>query len=175
MEPYLSEIMIVAFDFAPKGWALCHGQTLLINQNQAMFALLGTTYGGNGQTNFALPNFRGRVPVHEGYGRPLGSTGGSESSTITLNELPSHIHGVNPGTASMKAGTGPADKTTPEGNYFAQNAAETRRFSNRADSSMANVSPTIGNRGGSQPHTNMQPYLVLNFIIALQGVFPSQN
>ena len=174
-ENYLAEIILVSFNFPPKGWALCNGQLLPINQNQALFALLGTTYGGNGQTNFALPNFQGRIPIHVGNGHTLGEAGGSDAVTLNTQQLSPHTHRVTPGTASMKAGVGPADQTRPDGNYFAQNDSETRRFSNRADSSMANVSPVLDNAGGSQPHSNMQPYLVLNYIIALQGVFPSQN
>jgi microcystin-dependent protein len=180
LEPYISEIMIVSFNFPPKGWAFCNGQLLPINQNQALFALLGTNYGGNGQTNFALPNLRGKVPIHIGEGYLIGQTGGSSSHTVSLSQLPVHTHQIQKpeqqGLVTAKAKTGTtANKTTPEGNYFAENIAETKRFSNRADGSLGNAVPTIGNTGGSQPHNNMQPYLVLNYVIALQGVFPSRN
>jgi microcystin-dependent protein len=179
MEPYLTEIRIVSFNFPPKGWALCNGQFLPINQNQAMFALLGTTYGGNGQTTFALPNLRGRAPIHMGAGHTLGEAAGQTAHTINLQELPAHVHDIQKSpaglvTAKADAG-GAANRTTPEGNYFATNAAETKRFSNRSDASLGNGVPTFSNVGGSQPHNNMQPYLVLNYIIALQGVFPSRN
>jgi len=179
MEPYLTEIRIVSFNFPPKGWALCNGQLLPINQNQAMFALLGTTYGGNGQTNFALPNLRGRAPIHMGAGHIMGEAGGQTAHTVTMSELPAHVHDIQKspnGLVTAKANSGAvANKTTPEGNYFAANAAETKRFSNRSDASLGNGVPTFSNTGGSQPHNNMQPYLVLNYIIALQGVFPSRN
>jgi microcystin-dependent protein len=163
-EPFLSEIKLVSFNFAPKGWALCNGQFLPINQNQALFALLGTTYGGNGQTTFALPNLRGRVPLHMGGGHTLGEAAGSTSVTINIQQLPTHPHGV------MTSPTN-ADIPTGGGNFFgaANNAYTT-------PANLATLAPTtVTNVGGSQPHNNMMPYLVLNFIIALQGIFPSQN
>ena len=179
LDPFISEIMIVAFNFPPKGWALCNGQFLPINQNKALFSLLGTTYGGNGQTTFALPNLRGRVPIHHGAGHVLGESAGESTHTVTAAELPMHMHDIQKpanGLVTAKAKTGTAaNKTTPEGNYFAENIAETKRFSNRSDASMANAAPTLGGVGGSQPHENRQPYLVLNYVIALQGVFPSRN
>jgi microcystin-dependent protein len=163
-EPFLSEIKIVSFNFPPKGWALCNGQFLPINQNQALFALLGTTYGGNGQTTFALPNLRGRLPIHMGNGHTLGEAAGSTSVTVNIQQLPTHQHAVmgSPVNASGPVGTG---------NYFgsANNAYV-------AAGSLVAISPTtVTSVGGSQPHNNMMPYLVLNFIIALQGIFPSQN
>lgn len=178
-EPFLGEIMIVSFNFSPKFWAMCNGQFLPINQNQALFSLLGTTYGGNGQTNFALPNLRGRAPIHMGNGHILGEAAGQTSHTIISSELPAHIHEMQKPTGGLvtaKAKTGTtANQTAPEGNYFAANVSETKRFSNRSDASLGNGVPIIGNVGGSQPHNNMQPYLVLNYLIALQGVFPSRN
>ncbi|NEU07407.1 phage tail protein [Flavihumibacter sp. R14] len=176
--PYLAEIMIVSFNFPPRGWAMCNGQFLPINQNQALFSLLGTTYGGNGQTTFALPNLRGRAPIHMGNGHDLGEAAGQTAHTVTISELPAHNHEIQkPATgfvnAKAKIGT-TANMTTPEGNYFAGNTAETKRFSNRSDSSLGNGVPTVGSVGGSQPHNNMQPYLVLNYVIALQGVFPTR-
>lgn len=163
-EPFLSEIKIVSFNFPPKGWALCNGQLLPINQNQALFALLGTTYGGNGQTNFALPNLRGQVPIHMGNGHTLGEAAGSTSVTLNIQQLPTHIH-----TAQASSSNG--DKP------FAANsilAAALNAYTPPA--SLTTINPaTVTSVGGSQPHNNMMPYLVLNFIIALQGIFPSRN
>lgn len=163
-EPFLGELRIVSFNFPPKGWAFCNGQLLPINQNQALFALLGTTYGGNGQTNFALPNLRGRAPFHFGAGFTLGQAGGETAHTLSLQEMPQHIHFANAATAD-------GDVPTATGNMLAA--------FNNGYGSPANLTSllagTVSNLGGSQPHDNMSPYLVLNFIIALQGIFPSQN
>ena len=164
-EPFLSEIKIVSFNFPPKGWALCNGQLLPINQNQALFALLGTTYGGNGQTNFALPNLRGRVPIHEGNGHNLGEAAGTTAVTVNIQQLPTHLH------AEMAQPTANNSQLAAAGAVFCQ-------VSNiyRTPDNLLTINPgTIGAVGGSQPHNNMMPYLVLNFIIALQGIFPSQN
>lgn len=164
-EPFLSEIKLVSFNFPPKGWALCNGQLLPINQNQALFALLGTTYGGNGQTNFALPNLRGRVPIHFDASHSLGEAAGSTSVTVTIQQLPTHTHTLS---AQSADGTLPI----PGGNVLARNV-------NNNYGPVSNLvtlaAGTISSVGGSQPHNNMMPYLVLNFIIALQGIFPSQN
>lgn len=163
-EPFLSEIKIVSFNFPPKGWALCNGQLLPINQNQALFALLGTTYGGNGQTNFALPNLRGRVPIHEGNGHTLGEAAGSTSVTVNIQQLPTHVH-------FAKAVQSNADTPVPTNNML---ATSNNLYSQ--PTSLTSLHPsTVANVGGSQPHNNMMPYLTLNFIIALQGIFPSQN
>lgn len=163
--PFLAEIKIVSFNFAPKGWALCNGQLLPINQNQALFSLLGTTYGGDGRVNFALPNVQGRVPVHMGAGIVLGERSGEENHTLTMSELAAHNH-VPQGNSNAP------DAGLPTGNTWAANAANP--YSSVApDVSMA--PSTIAATGGSQPHTNVQPYLVLNFCIALQGLFPSQT
>ncbi|MDT5269847.1 MAG: hypothetical protein QOH49_2033 [Acidobacteriota bacterium] len=163
-EPFLSEIKIVSFNFPPKGWALCNGQFLPINQNQALFALLGTTYGGNGQTTFALPNLRGRVPIHMGNGHTLGEAAGSTSVTVNIQQLPTHTHQMNGSTTA-------AELNNPTGAYLG--------LVNNAYTPPANLvaldPSSVTNVGGSQPHNNMMPYLVLNFIIALQGIFPSQN
>jgi microcystin-dependent protein len=167
-EPFLSEIKIVSFNFPPKGWALCNGQLLPINQNQALFALLGTTYGGNGQTNFALPNLRGRVPIHMGSGHTLGEAAGSTSVTLNIQQLPTHFHGVVP-AASANANASVVD---PANNFWA-NAGKTDFTLDAPNSVM--LPNSLTSVGGSQPHNNMAPYLVLNFIIALQGIFPSQN
>ncbi|MCA1590667.1 MAG: tail fiber protein [Acidobacteria bacterium] len=168
-EPFLSEIRIFSFNYAPKGWALCNGQLLPINQNQALFALLGTTYGGNGQTTFALPNLRGRVPIHEGAGFNLGQVAGAESQTLSIAEMPTHNHSVAAYDAAPDS-----NATSPVGAFYAETAdASTMYFSGAADNAMA--AGVISNTGGSQPHENRQPFLTLNFCIALQGIFPSQN
>ena len=165
-EPFLSEIKIVSFNFPPKGWALCNGQLLPINQNQALFALLGTTYGGNGQTNFALPNLRGRVPISFNNGHTLGEAAGSTAVTVNIQQLPQHLH-VLSGTSNA------GNVLVPAANLLAQTANQAyHSFDNAA---VAMGATAVTSVGGSQPHNNMMPYLVLNFIIALQGIFPSQN
>ncbi len=162
--PFLAEIRIVSFNFPPKGWAFCNGQLLPINQNQALFSLLGTTYGGDGQTNFGLPNLQGRVPFHMGNGLTLGEAGGEQSHTLSISELPAHNH-VPVGNPSNATAASPASNvwaaTTSSGYSAASNTAM----------NAASLLPA----GGSQPHDNMSPYLVLNFCIALQGIFPSQT
>jgi len=163
-EPFLAEIKIISWNFAPKGWALCNGQFLPINQNQALFALLGTMYGGNGQTTFALPDFRGRAPLHVGNGFVQGQSGGQEAHTLTINEMPTHTHAVN-------ANSSPGTTNVPTGNFLANSNASPYRTSGDTTFSPSMIS----NVGSSQPHENRQPFLVLNFIIALQGIFPSQN
>jgi microcystin-dependent protein len=164
-EPFLSEIKIVSFNFPPKGWALCNGQFLPINQNQALFALLGTTYGGNGQTNFALPNLRGRVPIHFDASHDLGEAAGSTSVTVNIQQLPTHTH------ALMGSQT-PGDTPSPTGTVLADSIA----LIYAAPSALTTLNPiSVSSVGGSQPHNNMMPYLTLNFIIALQGIFPSRN
>lgn len=162
--PFLSEIRIFSFNFAPKGWAQCNGQFLPINQNQALFSLLGTTYGGNGQTTFALPNYRGRVPIHVGNGHSLGEQGGQSAVTITQQTMPQHLH-----FAQARA----LDSTTfdPTGNLLGN---VLNGYAAPANLTALN-SAELASVGGSQPHTNQQPFLVLNFCIALQGIFPSQN
>jgi microcystin-dependent protein len=170
-EPFLSEIRIFSFNFAPKGWALCNGQLLPINQNQALFSLLGTTYGGNGQTNFALPNLRGRAPDHEGNGHTLGEAAGSTAVTLNIQQLPTHTHFLNNNMAVVDANTN-ATLGAPGGNNWANNGKAI--WATSPPNAVMNPQ-AVGNVGGSQPHTNMQPYLVLNFCIALQGIFPSQT
>jgi microcystin-dependent protein len=166
-DPFLSEIKLMSFNFPPKGWALCNGQLLPINQNQALFSLLGTTYGGNGQTNFALPNLRGRAPIHMGNGYTLGQTGGEEYHTVTLSEMPAHNH-------SLMALSTAATTTDPTNAYLAATESFNRCYTDGTINSY--LLPHSGETvGGSQPHTNMQPYTVLSFCIALQGIFPSQN
>ena len=161
-EPFLAELRLMSFNFPPKGWALCNGQLLPINQNQALFALLGTTYGGDGRTNFALPDLRGRVPMHTGAGFAQGERAGEEAHTLTPSELPQHTHGVNASTANG-------------------NAADLRilaQLSNgyTAPANLTTLHPaTLTNVGGGQAHLNLQPFLALNWCIALQGIFPSRN
>ncbi|HLG15595.1 MAG TPA: tail fiber protein [Blastocatellia bacterium] len=163
-EPFLSEIRIFSFNFAPKGWALCNGQLLPINQNQALFSLLGTTYGGNGQTNFALPNLQGNVPIHMGSGHTLGERGGEQAHTLSISELPTHTHVAQASTnnATLAPSSGNLMGSTSNGYAAAANLTSL-------------LPSTVANVGGSQAHLNMQPFLVLNFCIALQGIFPSQN
>lgn len=166
-EPFLSEIRLMAFNFPPKGWALCNGQLLPINQNQALFALLGTTFGGDGRVNFALPNLQGKVPIHVAPGSyPLGSTAGEYAHTLTPGELPQHTHMVvgdtvagtaNPTPTSRLANSQGAQAWGPPNNVVAMDPA------------------SVSNVGGSQAHENTQPYLVISMCIALQGIFPSPN
>lgn len=163
-EPFLSEIRLMSFNFPPKGWALCDGQLLPINQNQALFSLLGTTFGGDGRVSFALPDLRGRVPIHVGSGHTLGERGGEQAHTLSIVELPTHTHVMN-GSST------PAETNVPTGAYLAQvNNAYTAEANLTALSSAA-----VTNAGGSQAHLNMQPFLTLSFCIALQGIFPSPN
>jgi microcystin-dependent protein len=167
-EPFLSEIRIMSFNFAPKGWALCNGQLLPINQNQALFSLLGTTYGGDGRVNFALPNLQGRTPIHVGSGHTLGERGGEPAHTLSIAEIPTHTH-VASGTS---ASTDPSGTNVPNDNLLAAGPGEIYGGS----ANLVAMGPTtIGNVGGSQAHLNMQPFLTLTFAIALQGIFPSQN
>ena len=163
-DPFLSEIRIVSFSFAPKGWAECNGQFLPINQNQALFSLLGTTYGGNGQTTFALPDLRDRVPLHVGSGFNLGQRGGAQSHTLSVSELPTHTHVLN-ATTAVPTGANPSNAVLATANNLY-----------RAPSNLVAMhASSVTNAGGSQAHPNMQPFLTLLFIIALQGIFPSRN
>lgn len=171
-QPFLGEVDLVAFDFAPVGWALCQGQLLPISQNTALFSLLGTTYGGDGIQTFALPDLRGRRIVGAGQGPglnpyTLGQAGGVENVSLTIAQIPSHTHTVY---ASSAVGTG----LTPTSSYWASQTS-TNLYSN-APTSAANLAPAaIGTSGNSQPHDNLSPYLALNYIIATEGIFPSQN
>lgn len=171
-EPFLSEIRIMSFSFAPKGWALCNGQLLPINQNQALFSLLGTTYGGNGQTNFALPDLRDSVPIHEGNGHTLGEKAGTQAVTLNTSQMPTHIHDFSQNTAVVSA-TANATVAAPTSNYWANNGSTA--YSTGGVNLGAMSPQTVGTVGGSQAHQNMQPFLALNFCIALQGIFPSPN
>jgi len=166
-DPYVSEIKLVSFNFAPKGWAQCNGNLLPINQNQALFSLLGTMYGGNGQTNFALPNLIGRAPIHFGSGYTQGQPGGEYNHTLNINEIPTHNH-------IGQAVNGGQNSTSPTNNLLANTTGNLTVY--------GPVSPTvlmfpgdISNAGGSQAHPNQSPYLVMNWIICLVGIFPSRN
>ncbi len=166
-EPFLAEIKIVSFNFPPKGWALCNGQLLPINQNQALFSLLGTTYGGDGRVNFALPDLRGRTPVHfDNTSIQLGQRAGEENHTITVAEMPSHQHQV-------KIVNADGSNTPPSTPSISKSKIE-QRFSTVNQGNVPMNPSSIANNGGGQAHNNMQPSLVLNFCIALQGIFPSQ-
>ena len=165
-EPFLSEIRLMSFNFAPKGWAMCNGQLLPINQNQALFSLLGTTFGGDGRVNFALPDLRGRVPVHVGAGHTLGERGGEQAHTLSIAELPAHSHALQATTTlstTNVAGTGVMLAKSAAANLYAP------------ATNLAAMANSINNTGGSQAHLNMQPFLALSFCIALQGIFPSPN
>jgi microcystin-dependent protein len=169
-EPFLSEIRMMSFGFAPRGWALSNGQLLPINQNQALFSLLGTTFGGDGRVNFGLPDMRARTPIHMGNGHTLGERAGEQSHTLSTSEMPAHNHLA---TAISTANTG-TNVVNPSGQFFATSTPATLY-----NSSGANLTPlaanTLSSVGGSQPHQNMQPYLTISFCIALQGIFPSQT
>ena len=163
-EPFLSEIRIMSFGFPPKGWALCNGQLLPISQNQGLFSLLGTTYGGDGRVNFALPNLQGRVPTHTGSGHTLGERGGEQAHTLSVAELPAHTHTLS-GSSANAATNDPLNNLLASSNNIYGPAA-----------ALTSLSPTsLTSIGGSQSHLNMQPYLALNFSIALQGIYPSRN
>jgi len=166
-EPFLSEIRIMSFGFAPKGWALCNGQLLPINQNQALFSLLGTTYGGDGRVNFGLPNLQGNVPIHMGSGHTLGERGGQQAHTLSIAEVPTHTHFESATTAAATSGA-PSNARLLATSAGANLYAGPSNLQAMAPNALANV-------GGSQAHLNMQPFLVLNFSIALQGIFPSQT
>lgn len=162
--PFLGEIKIISWNFAPKGWALCNGQFLPINQNQALFSLFGTMYGGNGQTTFALPDLRGRVPIHVGDGFIQGQVGGQSAHTVTISEMPAHLHFAQGYDQN-------GDVVVPGGAVL----GTINNFYGPVANLVALAPGTITNVGGSQPHENRMPTLVLNFIVALQGVFPSRN
>lgn len=165
-EPFLSEIRLVSFNFAPRGWAQCNGQLLPINQNQALFSLLGTTFGGDGRVNFGLPDMRGRVAIHSGNGHTLGERGGEATHTVTMNEMPAHMHMVNMSNAL-------ATTANPSGAVIGKKG----RLGKDVFAGAANtaVGPASTSAGGSQAHNNVQPVLGIMAVIALQGIFPSQN
>jgi microcystin-dependent protein len=171
--PFMAEIRIMSFNFAPAGWAQCNGQFMPINQNQALFSLLGTSYGGNGQTTFALPDMRGRVGVHAGSQLPfVGQSGGEEFHTVNMNEMPTHNHFVSASTQNANSQFISVTVPAPSQNILA--VAPGGIYG--PASNLTTLDPaTISNVGGSQPHENRQPFTVLNLCIALQGVFPSRN
>ena len=163
---FLGAIVPVPFDFPPRGWAFCSGQVLPIAQNQALFALIGTTYGGNGVTTFQLPNLQSRVPIHQGPSHTLGEIGGEEAHTLTVNELPVHAHAV-----TRQASKDEQTTNRPDGSYFTAGGA----YSGSADASHPMGATPTAVAGGSQPHTNLQPYLTIRYAIALVGIFPSRS
>jgi microcystin-dependent protein len=171
VDPLLGQISMFAGNFAPRGWALCDGQLLLIDQNQRLFSILGTTYGGDGRTTFALPDLRGRAPIHEGQGpglsdKRLGQRGGAEQVILQVSNLPSHTHSLNASTAT---GT----SNVPTGNVHADTSVFDKEYATTANTAMSGTA--IGNTGGNIPVSIVQPYLTINYIIALQGTFPSRN
>ena len=164
-EPFLSEIRLMSFVFAPKGWALCNGQLLPINQNQALFSLLGTTFGGDGRVNFALPDLRGRTPLHVGSGHTLGERGGEQAHTLSIAEVPQHTHTMAVSSSTTGGNANPTGRVLGGGNNVYH-----------APASLTSLNPaSVANAGGSQAHLNMQPFLTISFCIALQGIFPSAN
>jgi microcystin-dependent protein len=167
-DPYIAEIKLISFNFPPRGWAFCNGQLLPINQNQALFSILGTMYGGDGRVNFALPNLQGRVPIHQGNNQGfynVGQNGGEYAHTLTINELPTHVHPPVAQSAASNPGM------SPRGAIWA--TAPSNAF---APTPTTNLNPkAVSTVGGSQPHENTPPYLVLNYVIALTGIFPSRN
>ncbi len=170
-DPFLAEIRIVPFNFAPKGWALCNGQLILISQNTALFALIGTTYGGNGQSTFALPDLRGRVPIHQGPGPGLtnrvhGASGGSAAVALDISQIPAHTHTVSASNDAARA-------SAPGDGAWAPSETSNAYRGQNIDTTMS--SQALATVGSSQPHNNMPPYLALNFIIALQGIYPPRS
>jgi microcystin-dependent protein len=163
-EPFLAEIRLMSFVFPPKGWALCNGQLLPINQNQPLFSLLGTTYGGDGRVNFGLPNLQGRTPIHMGNSHTLGEVGGEQGHTLSISEIPTHTH-------TAQASSTDGDQVIATNNFL----APVNQLYGAPANLTSMVPSEIGNVGGSQAHLNMQPFLTLSFCIALQGIFPSQT
>lgn len=164
--PYVGEIRMFAGNFAPAGWMLCEGQLLPISEYETLFVLIGTTYGGDGQNTFGLPDLRGRIPIHQNGTYILGSPGGTEQETLSLNQIPNHTH-------PMVISGSPANSPNPGNNYLAISSQVSAFFGDIPSQNMN--AQSIGSTGGSQPHTNMQPYLCINFIISMFGIFPSQT
>jgi microcystin-dependent protein len=166
-EPFLAEIRMVGFNFPPRGWAFCDGQVLPINQNQALYSLLGTTYGGDGQTTFALPDLRGRIPFHVGNGMSLGEKAGEETHSMTVQEIPEHNH-------TLLGSADRGDSFDPIGNLPAESAVGDLQYASEEPNGNMSAA-SIGNTGSGQAHNNLPPYLVVTFVIALQGIFPSRS
>jgi microcystin-dependent protein len=166
-EPFLSELKCVSFNFAPKGWSMCNGQLMQINQNQALFSLLGTTYGGDGRVTFGLPDMRGNAAIHVGQGFTLGERGGEYNHTLSISEIPTHVH-------FLQADNEGQNSITPQNNLLANTTSNLGVYG-PPNSLVPMFAPDISNVGGSQPHPNQSPYLVMTWIIALTGIFPSQN
>jgi microcystin-dependent protein len=164
-EPFLSEIRMMSFGFPPKGWAFCNGQLLPISQNQALFSLLGTNYGGDGRVNFGLPDLQGRLPIHVGNSHTLGERGGEQAHTLSISQIPTHAHVLQGTTATANP------QPVPTGAYLAPTAS----LYGPASALTPLTPQTVTSVGGSQAHLNMQPFLTINFCIALQGIFPSQT
>lgn len=165
-EPFVGEIRTFAFGVVPKGWALCNGQLLQINSNQALYSILGIRYGGDGRTTFALPNLQGRTPIHMSSNYPIAASGGEAAHTLTINEIPQHTHQANGSLTN-------ADMPKPEGNTWATTATARPIYAATANTTMN--AAAIGTAGESQAHNNMQPYTAISFCIALQGIYPSRN
>jgi microcystin-dependent protein len=174
MDPFVAEIRIFPFNFAPHGWAFCDGQLLPISQNTALFSLLGTTYGGDGKSTFALPNLQGRTPMHPGQGpglslHDLGEEGGSETVALLQSEIPAHSHG-------LRAATDPADNNFPSPNHSLANSQKSFGYQTNTTQNLVNLAASaLTQTGGDQPHNNLMPYLTFNFCIAMQGVFPPRT
>ena len=166
-EPFLGEVRLMSFNFPPKGWALCNGQLLPINQNQGLFSLFGTTFGGDGRVTFGLPDFRDRVPVHMGAGHTMGERAGEAAHTLIISEMPAHQHFAD-GCSNVAA------DVVPTNNLLGKNAVDDL-FSTTLQTPVTLAPQSISNVGGSQAHNNLQPYLAINFCVALQGIFPSQT
>ena len=175
-QPYVGEIRMFAGNFAPNGWAFCDGQTLQIADNEVLFTIIGTTYGGDGQMTFALPDLRGRAPIHQSNGHGLGQQGGTEQETLTVSQIPAHTHVA---TLSLPVYNGVGNADTPIGNVPAVNVSRANEFNTTSNGSMGTVDYTANSAttpvGSSQGHDNMKPYVVINYIIAVQGLYPSSN
>ena len=167
-EPFVGEIRMFAGTFAPMGWAFCDGQLLAISQNDALFSLLGTTYGGDGRTTFGLPDLRGRFPMHQGSGHPMGQKSGEEKVSLTTGQLPSHAH-------TLRCNAGRADATTPVNNALAASASGDRQYAGQFSTTAEMHTSAVASIGGSQAHNNVPPFLGVNFIIALFGIYPSRS
>lgn len=179
MEPFIGQIIMFGGNFAPRSWAFCNGQLLPINEHQALFSILGTMYGGDGRTTFGLPDLRGRVPMHPGNGpglspRNIGQKGGTETNTLTQNQLPAHTHTAS-GTVKPLCKNGSGDETNPVGGFPASGTTDLYAESSNGEMGESTVSVSVSSTGGGADVNNMQPFQCINYIIALQGIFPSRN